>query len=157
MTEDRRGIIPFIVSIAIPICVGMLSALLTREEMAAFETFNKPPLAPPSWLFSVAWTILYILMGIACYFIYISDSELRMLSLLIFGMQLFFNFFWSLIFFNLEMYWLAFVWLLAMWVMIIALLVLTSKFSLIAMFCLLPLAIWSTFAAYLNAGIAVLN
>ena len=48
-------------SIAIPLAVGGLSALLTGTAMEAFETMRKPPLSPPGWLFPVVWSILFIL------------------------------------------------------------------------------------------------
>ncbi|MDE5598511.1 MAG: tryptophan-rich sensory protein, partial [Lachnospiraceae bacterium] len=58
-----------ITCLAIPLAVGSLSALLTQNSMAAFNSITKPDLAPPGWLFPVVWTILYILMGIASYLV----------------------------------------------------------------------------------------
>lgn len=155
--REKFSPLAFIICIAIPIVIGFCSSLLTRNAMTSFDSMNKPPLSPPAWLFPIAWTILYILMGIACYMIYRTDDEMRQLALLIYGIQLVMNFFWSIIFFNMELYWLAFVWLMIMWCMIIILLFVTKQFSIIAMFCLLPLALWTTFAAYLNLMIAILN
>ena len=40
-----------IISIAIPLGVGGLSALLTSGNMKLFEEIEKPPLSPPGWLF----------------------------------------------------------------------------------------------------------
>lgn len=60
-----------IVSLAIPLGVGGLSALISGDSIAAFGSFNQPPLAPPAWLFPVAWTILYILMSIDYFLIWI--------------------------------------------------------------------------------------
>ena len=51
--------------LAVPLGVGGLSALLTRGNMAAFAALQKPPLAPPGWLFPVVWSILFLLMGCA--------------------------------------------------------------------------------------------
>ena len=50
-------------ALAIPLGVGGLSALLTRKEMDTFSHLNQPPLSPPTWLFPVVWTILFLLMG----------------------------------------------------------------------------------------------
>ena len=55
---------PYIISIAIALGVGGLSALLTRGSMDIYSQINQPPLAPPSWLFGVVWPVLYVLMGI---------------------------------------------------------------------------------------------
>ena len=44
---------PLLISLAIPLAVGGLSALLTRKEMEAFSHLDQPPLSPPGWLFPV--------------------------------------------------------------------------------------------------------
>lgn len=67
-----------IVSLAIPLGVGGVSALISGDSMAAFGSFNQPPLAPPAWLFPVAWTILYILMGVACFLVWIHAANKKM-------------------------------------------------------------------------------
>lgn len=55
---------PLVLALAIPLAVGGLSALLTRQGMAVFHALEKPPLAPPGWLFPAVWTILFLLMGL---------------------------------------------------------------------------------------------
>ncbi len=76
-----------IICLVIPLAVGGLSALLSKTGMEAFETINKPSLTPPDWIFPVAWTILYILMGIASYLVAISRKPNR-IALAVYGMQL---------------------------------------------------------------------
>jgi len=52
-----------IISILLSVGVGALSALLTRNSMDVYEKVIQPhPLSPPSWIFPVVWTILFILM-----------------------------------------------------------------------------------------------
>lgn len=148
-----------IISILIPLLVGGASALLTQNSMKTFESVAKPPLSPPGWIFPVVWTILYVLMGIASYLVKIdkgsktaSDSALA-----IYAVQLFFNFFWSIIFFNLEAYLFAFIWLMVLWVLIIWTTVAFYKINKTAGFLMIPYLLWVTFAAYLNLGIYILN
>ena len=157
MDIDLKKIGKIALAIAIPLIVGGLSALITMNQMELFETVAKPSLAPPRWLFPVAWTILYILMGIASYFLYIADSEESKEALTLYGVQLFFNFFWSIIFFNLQAYWFAAIWLLIMWIIILILLIKSYKIDKRAFWLLLPYFLWTTFALYLNVGIAILN
>ena len=157
MNLDFKKIGKIILAIIIPLAVGGLSALITMNQMELFETVAKPPLAPPRWLFPVAWTILYILMGIASYLLYIADTQEGREALVLYGVQLFFNFFWSIIFFNLEAYWFALIWLFIMWIIILLLLIKSRKVDERAFWLLLPYFIWTTFAFYLNFGIAVLN
>ena len=146
-------------NLVIPLAVGGLSALLTRNNMIMFDYVRKPPLSPPDWLFPVVWTVLYILMGLAAYFVHTSNKPKKEISsaLLFYGIQLFFNFFWSIFFFNLEKYLFSFIWLLAMLILII---VTTFKFFDIdrkAGYLMIPYILWVTFAAYLNFGIYMLN
>ena len=150
-------VVTLVICIAIPLIVGAISAFLTQNSMESFGTMSKPPLAPPAWLFPVAWTILYILMGVASLLIFKSSSEEHYLGLLIYVVQLIFNFVWSIIFFNLDAYWFAAVWLALLLIMIIALIINTSKYSPAAMFMLVPYAVWCCFAMYLNIGIAIKN
>ena len=157
MNIDFKKILKVGLFIAIPLLIGGLSALITMGNMQLFDSINKPPLAPPKWLFPVAWTILYIMMGIASYFLYKADSEEGREALVLYGIQLFFNFWWSIIFFNLKAYWFAAIWLFTMWIIILILLIKSKKIDVRSFWLLLPYFIWTTFAFYLNFGIAVLN
>lgn len=152
-----------LVSVAIPLVVGGAAALIAGDSMAMFNSFAKPPLAPPAWLFPVAWTILYILMGIACFLVWIHPTdkritmEKRTFFFIVYGMQLAFNFFWSIFFFNLGRFWIAFFWLIALWAMILALVIWGVKNHRGVMGVLIPYLLWVTFAGYLNIMIAILN
>ena len=53
--------------ILLPLVVGLISSALTGDAMMSFGKLKQPPLAPPAWLFPVAWTILYLLMGVASF------------------------------------------------------------------------------------------
>ena len=155
--NNRKGVLPLIMCLLIPVVVGGVSSLLTSDAMSYFASVNKPPLAPPGWLFPIVWTILYLLMGFASYMLYISDSDMGTNGLIIYGIQLIFNFCWSILFFRFEWYWIAAIWLLIMWALIICLIGISKKVSTVATLCLIPYLLWTTFAAYLNIGIAWLN
>ncbi len=147
-----------LIAIGIPLLTGGLSALLTMGSMSSFEEVRKPPLSPPGWLFPVVWTILFILMGIASYLVFTAEENtLRLPSLILYGVQLFFNFFWSIIFFNLEAYLFAFVWLLILWALILLTTLMFYRISKPAGILMLPYLLWVTFAGYLNFGIFLLN
>ncbi len=147
-----------VVCVAIPLAVGGLSALLTAGNMQSFEEIDKPPLSPPGWLFPVVWTILYVLMGIALYIVITTKTrEDKRPAIVSFGVQLFFNFFWSIIFFNMQAYLFAFIWLILLWLAIIANTYLFYRINKNAGKLLIPYIIWVTFAGYLNLGIYLLN
>ena len=147
-----------LICIAIPLAVGGLSALFTAGNMKLFEEINKPPLSPPGWLFPVVWTILYVLMGIALYLVVMTKTrENKTPAIISFGVQLFFNFFWSIIFFNAQAYLFAFIWLILLWVAIVVNIYLFNKINSTSAKLLIPYLVWVTFAGYLNLGIYILN
>ena len=147
-----------LVCIAIPLAVGGLSALFTAGNMKLFEEINKPPLSPPGWLFPVVWTILYVLMGIALYLVVMTRTrENKMPAYISFGVQLLFNFFWSIIFFNAQAYLFAFIWLLLLWAAIVLNIYFFNKINSTSAKLLIPYIVWVTFAGYLNLGVFILN
>jgi len=147
-----------LICLAIPLAVGGLSALLSGG-MDTYKTLQQPPLAPPGWVFPVAWTILYLLMGYASYRVLTSggDKEQIQKALTLYGIQLFLNFIWSPVFFGLQWRLLAFFILLAMWVFIYLTIRAFSKIDEPAGDLLLPYILWVSFAGYLNLGVYLLN
>ena len=136
-----------LICIAIPLAVGGVSALLTAGNMKLFEEINKPPLSPPGWLFPVVWTILYVLMGIALYLVVTTRTrENKTPAYISFGVQLFFNFFWSIIFFNAQGYLFAFIWLLLLLILIIITTIKFYKISKPAAYLMIPYILWVAFA-----------
>lgn len=148
---------PLIICLLIPLAVGGLSALLTMGSMEIYGNLNQPPLSPPGFLFPIVWTILFILMGISSYLIFVSDDRNKTKALIIYAVQLVFNFVWSLIFFNMQSYLFAFIWLVILWALIIAMIVSFWKISKPAALLQIPYLLWVTFAGYLNLGIYLLN
>lgn len=149
----------FLICLAIPLLVGGLSALITRGSMETFETINKPALSPPGWFFPVVWTILFILMGIASYLVLVSGKPQMEINraLVIYGIQLIFNFFWSIFFFNFSLYLFSFIWLVLLWMLILTTTVLFYRISKSAGYLMIPYILWVTFAGYLNFQIYLLN
>ncbi len=137
-----------------------------------YDMLYKPALNPPDWVFSPAWTILYILMGIAAFLIWKEYSKLTLsgveglvstgrkqirIALAIFGIQLFLNIIWSIIFFTFHSPFWAFVDLIALWLAIVITIFYFYKISKPAAWLLIPYILWVTFAGYLNYSIWVLN
>jgi len=150
----------YLISILIPLAVGGLAALLTSGNMMLYDEIVKPPLAPPPILFPIVWTILYILMGIGSARVYLKKEAMPKevtSALKTYALQLGFNFFWSLIFFNLRAFLFAFIWLIALWGLIIIMLFQFYKIDKIAAIINIPYLLWVTFAAYLNLAIYILN
>lgn len=147
-----------LICLAIPLAVGGLSTLLSGG-MDSYQVLNQPPLSPPGWVFPIVWTILYLLMGYASYRILVSNAPRDDIkkALTFYGIQLFLNFLWPLVFFGLQWYWAAFALLLLLWVFIYLTMHLFGLIDDTAENLLIPYLLWVTFAGYLNLGVALLN
>lgn len=129
---------------------------ICQNNMDTFNSITKPALAPPGWLFPIVWTILYILMGIPSYLVLISRKT-NDNALAVYGIQLVFNFFWSIIFFNLKTYLFAFIWHILLWLLILKTAFLFHQISKPTGYLMVPYLLWVTFAGYLNFSIYLLN
>ena len=145
----------FIIFILIPLAVGVLSSLFSGNM--SYSAFNKPSFSPPSNLFPIVWTVLYILMGISSYIIYSSNSPNKEKALTTYVIQLFFNFFWSILFFGFSQYLLAFLWLLVLIILILVMIYQFYQIQPLAAYLQIPYLLWCLFAAYLNFTIYMLN
>lgn len=148
-----------IINIAIPLLVGATAGFLTRGGMELFKNLNKPPLSPPAWLFPIVWTILYILMGAGSFLVGQQGKHREDVqsALATYGLQLFFNFVWPILFFNLGWYIFAFGWLAVMWVLIVRMILKYYKVDKTAAYLMFPYLFWTSFAGYLNLAISFLN
>lgn len=153
----KLQIFPLIFSLLISLGAGRLSVWLTGENISIYESINKPPLAPPGFVFPIVWTILYALMGIFSYLIFVSDSPLKKPALFSYAFQLLLNIIWPVIFFSFKNYLGAFFWLIALWIAIIVMIALFAKIRPLAAWLQIPYLIWVTFAGYLTLATALLN
>lgn len=148
---------PLLLSLLISLGTGGLAALFTGNSMEFYQSLKQPPLSPPGWVFPLAWTILYSLMGVAAYLVWMRDSTGRNGALFFYGLQLIFNFVWPLLFFNARAYLASLIWLLLLWVLI---LITTARFfqeTKAAGWLMIPYLLWVAFAGYLNASVWLLN
>ena len=154
MSPKKQSLIKAII---IPLLVGALSGFLTKDAVKIFETMMKPPLSPPSWLFPVVWTILYVLMGVSSWLIYQSNKKEKEDALSLYGYQLIVNFLWPVFFFSFQWYFFSFLWLLFLWRLVIKMIRSFYESSPLAAYMNIPYLIWLSFAAYLNLAVWLLN
>jgi len=156
---DKTKFFKLIVSLILPIGLGSLAGIFTAKAIPEwFDTLAKPSFNPPSYLFGPVWTALYILMGISMFLIWNTPkTELRQKALVVFGVQLFFNFWWSILFFSFHAIFLAVIDILVMWLLIIYMITLFKKIKPIAAYLQIPYLLWVTFATILNSSIWYLN
>lgn len=138
-----------IISIIIPLGIGLIISILTKNGLKEFTSLNLD-FIPPSFVFAIVWTILYILMGISCYLIYNSIDYYRPCCLLLYATQLLINFMWPLLFFGLKLYLFSFIWLIILIILIAYMIWCFYNINKKAAYLNIPYLIWCLFAAYLN-------
>ncbi len=143
--------------IIITILIGTIPSIFVFKNMDVYNTLNRPPLSPPGFIFPIAWTILYILMGISFYKVMDSESKYKEEAKLIYYIQLITNALWTPIFFGLKQYFLAFVWLLMLLVFVIFMVTIFYKINKKSAYLQIPYILWLLFASYLNFYIFLLN
>ena len=150
---------PYLFWVLFTEAVGGLSGWLTREGTKIFQSAaEKPPLTPPGIVFPIAWAVLYLLMGLGAARIYLAPvSRARSRSLFLYLLQLAFNFFWSILFFNVRSYGAAFLWLAVLWILILLMYDAFREVDQTAARLQIPYLLWVLFAAYLNLGVWFLN
>jgi benzodiazapine receptor len=137
----------------IPLLVGGLSGFFTAGEVVGEWYINliKPAINPPAWVFGPVWTTLYLLMGVSLYMIFTSEkSSLRTKALMLFGIQLFLNFWWSILFFSFHWQHISIVEILVLWGFIAAMIITFKKIKPIAGYLQIPYLLWVSFATILN-------
>ena len=142
-------------SILIPVLIGGIVGLIISSAID-YNSLQKPFLAPPSIVFPIVWTILYILMGIS-YGILKSKSLTDKKIDLIYYIQLAVNAAWSIIFFLLKWRLFAFIWILLLDILVILMIIKFYKKDKTAGFLQIPYILWTLFASYLNLAIYILN
>ena len=152
--------IKLVISVATPLAVGGLSGFATARGVANwYSTLTKPSFNPPAWVFGPAWTVLYILMGVAAFLVWRQGLEVGgvKIALTVFVVQLALNGLWSILFFGMQAPGWALLEVLLLWIAIGVTTVLFWRVAPTAGALLLPYWGWVSFATVLNASLWWLN
>ena len=140
------------IDILIPVAIGGFISLIINPYVD-YNSLVQPPLSPPSIVFPIVWTILYVLMGISYYLLKNSSKKEK----IIYFVQLGVNALWSLFFFIGKFYLFSFIWIILLDVLVIFMIGIFYQNSKISGYLQIPYLIWILFATYLNLGIYILN
>jgi len=145
----------YAISILIPVLLGGLVGFLISGSMD-YSSLEKPFLAPPSILFPIVWTILYVLMGVSYGILKdnsLIDSEIN----LIYYSQLFVNLVWPIFFFVFKWRLFAFLWIILLVALVLLMVIKFYRKNNLAGLLQVPYLLWSIFATYLNLFFYLLN
>jgi len=145
----------YIKSILIPLIAGGAVGFII-SQFIDYETLQKPFLAPPSILFPIVWTIIYILMGVS-YAILKSKNLIDRETNTIYYTQLIVNLLWPIIFFVLKWRLFAGIWIILLVTLVLNMVIKFYNKNNTAGLLQIPYLLWTLFATYLNFSIYLLN
>ncbi|MCR4313680.1 MAG: tryptophan-rich sensory protein [Candidatus Uhrbacteria bacterium] len=159
MNKQSTQFLTLILSIALAQAAGLIGSFFTVSSVGTwYATLTLPSFAPPSWVFGPAWITLYTLMGIAAYLVWRERRQkIARTALAVYGVHLVFNALWSVIFFGLRNPGLAFVEIILLLILIVFTTILFWRIDRRAGWLMMPYILWTSFAAYLNFSIWILN
>jgi benzodiazapine receptor len=159
-TQKLSSTWKFIIAIILCEGIGISSGLLaSANNNLWFDTLNKPTWNPPAYLFAPVWTSLYLLMGISLALVWKNRANelIKRNAYFLFVLQLFLNFWWSILFFHFHSLALSLADIILMVVTIILTIINFSYFSKPSAWLLVPYIAWVSFASILNFTIWNLN
>ena len=137
-----------------PIIIGDIVGIIIKDHID-YSFLERPPLSPPKLAFPIAWSILYLLIGISYYLYRKKDYNKQTIKLYYTG--LLFNSLWSIIFFVLKLRLISIIWIIALVILTILLFISYKKQNKISAYLLIPYLIWLIYATYINIGVYILN
>jgi tryptophan-rich sensory protein len=130
----------------------------TGADNPWYQALVKPSMTPPGWVFPLAWTTLYILIGLAVAMILNArGARGRGLAVALFALQLALNLAWTPIFFGAHLVGAAVLTIAAMLALSIATTFLFARIRVTAAWLMVPYMVWISFAGMLTWRIGQLN
>ena len=149
-----------LVTVPVIVLLGFLSGKFANSGFGNrwFDALEKPALMPPGWAFGAAWTVLYILMGLAfAMILHARGARGRGVAIALFLLQLLLNLFWSPLFFRAHQVGNALILILILLVVVAVTALMFARIRQVAGLLLLPYLAWLVFASFLNYEIGRLN
>ncbi|WP_404711370.1 TspO/MBR family protein [Sphingomonas sp. MMS24-J13] len=156
----KRSLVFGLIAAPIIVALGSASGLLSGSGYGNpwFDGIAKPWFMPPGWVFPIAWTTLYALMGFALGDVLAAPpSAARRTALGLFALQLLLNLAWSSIFFGAHRVGLALATIFAIDIVVIATILAFRRVRPCAALLLIPYPCWLVLATALNWSILRLN
>ncbi|MBD5391630.1 tryptophan-rich sensory protein [bacterium] len=154
-------VIKFLFAMFLGFLPGIIGVMFTPRGMsdAWYNAMAKSVLTPDGWVFGVAWTLLYAMLGIALYLVMRrprpKGAKVKPYSL--FVIQMILNALWTYLFFGMHMMTAAFAVVVALVLVSIWMMRSFRPISRGASYLIWPYILWGIFAAYLNGMILYLN
>ncbi|MFW5640760.1 MAG: TspO/MBR family protein [Thermodesulfobacteriota bacterium] len=140
--------------IGLSFTAAAIGGLASAKAAGFYQELSLPAWAPPSWVFAPAWTLLYLLMGIAAWIVWKAGGWRNAAGALsLFLVQLAANALWTWLFFAWRLGAAAFIEIIVLWILIVCTLIAFWRVRPLAGYLLLPYLLWVGFAGALTYAI----
>ena len=149
-----------LVCVPLIMLLGFLSGLsvASGDQNIWYQALKKPAVTPPGWVFPLAWTTLYILLGLALAFVLNARGATgRGAAVTLFVLQFALNLAWTPLFFGAHLVGVALLVIAAMLLLAIATTIAFGRIRQAAAWMMVPYLVWLSFAAVLTWRIDQLN
>ena len=133
------------------VLLGFLAGGLGSPNTIWFQSLVKPDIFPPPALFGIAWTILYIMIGLSLALVVSAWGAYgRGVAIIVFALHFVGNLAWTPVFFGLQDMVSAFYVMIYVIVSLLLVIAVFWRVRRLAALLLLPYLAWVLFAAVLN-------
>jgi translocator protein len=148
-----------LLAVGVVATASILGQIATYPNLSPwFAGLAKPSFNPPNWVFAPVWTTLYALMAFALWRILrLRGSSLRTTAVSLFFIQLALNAAWSWMFFWAHSPLLGLINIIPQFLAVLATIAAFARLDRLAAWCLVPLALWVSYASILNFWLWRLN
>lgn len=152
MNSNTKTHLSLIIWIVALIVIGGVIGSLTKPEISTwYSALNRSPLTPPNYVFPIAWSILYGIIGTCGWAIWRTQSFPKLGAIkTLYVIQLILNWSWTPLFFHYHLTELSLIVLGAMDILAGILIYLTYPKIRAVSLLMIPYLSWILFASYLN-------
>ncbi len=131
--------------------IGFCLGQITKANMEWYYTITKSSLTPPNFVFSLVWTVLYVILALIGKFLWVNRQEQRVKRILkFFVIQLIFNWIWTPIFFSIHLTGISSLIIVIIVIITAYIVIKLWRYYPVIAYAMIPYFFWLTFAAYLN-------
>lgn len=153
-----KKLIAILVPILVCFAVGLTASCLQTDSIHNwYPHLNKPTLTPQNSVFPIVWSIIYLCMGISIGLVFLTQSLKKRSLVILFAIQLFLNFAWSILFFYFRNPLLGLIDIILLDVFVVSYAIKSYPVKKISSYLFIPYIVWIFFATYLNAYILIYN
>ena len=152
MNAANKTYLSLIIWIVALIAIGGVIGSLSKPEISTwYSTLNRSTLTPPNYVFPIAWTVLYGIIGACGWLIWLPQAFPKLTAIkTLYVTQLILNWSWTPLFFGFHLTGMSLIVLVSMDILVCALICLAYRRMKLVSLLMIPYMSWILFATYLN-------